>query len=135
VIASECGTFANTATVETNTGGTSADTENFTVEGCSTPPVAKKDTYAIQEGERTLTVPAATGVLANDSDSEGDTLTVRLVRGPQVGTLKLRADGSFVYRMPKRTLERNGFKVAFVYEVSDGQGNTDRAKVTINKGL
>jgi uncharacterized repeat protein (TIGR01451 family) len=38
VIASECGTFANTATVETENGLTSADTEDFTVEGCPPPP-------------------------------------------------------------------------------------------------
>jgi hypothetical protein len=100
------------------------------------PPEATKDTYTIADGQRSFTVPAASGVLANDIDAqEGDTLTVKLLRGPNVGSLKLRADGSFVYKMSKRTFERNEFNgVAFIYEVSDGAGNTDRAKVTINKG-
>lgn len=115
-------------------GGTDTATVEITVEPLDDPPVAQKDTYTIAKGSKSLSVPASSGVLANDSDPEGDTLTVSLVRGPQVGMLKLRRDGSFVYKMPKRTFERNEFHgVAFVYEVSDGQGGTDTAKATINK--
>ena len=100
----------------------------------NSPPVAKKDSYTIEEGERRLTV-AASGVLANDTDAEEDTLTATLVRGPLVGSVKLREDGSFVYKMPKKRYKKNEFNgVAFVYEVSDGQGGTDRTKVIINKG-
>ena len=64
-------------------------------------------------------------MLANDTDAqEEDTLTATLVKGTVVGTLKLNQDGSFVYRMPKRTYLRNEFNgVTFVYEVSDGKGD------------
>ena len=134
VTPTQCGTLTNTVTSDY---GISASAD-FTVVGCTSPPppVANKDSYNIPDGDRSVTVPASSGVLANDTDAqEGDTLTVRLVRGPKVGKLKLREDGSFVYKMPKRTYERNEFNgVAFVYEVSDGARNTDRAKVTINKG-
>jgi hypothetical protein len=121
---------ANDGTDDSNTA-----TVNITVNAVNDVPVANKDSYTMTDGERSISVPASSGVLANDTDAqEGDTLTVKLLRGPQVGTLKLRADGSFVYKMPKRTYERNEFNgVAFVYEVSDGAGETDRAKVTINK--
>ena len=66
-------------------------------------------------------------MLANDSDSNGDPLTARLVTGPSTGTLTLNPDGSFAYTKPKR-----GFQgVTFVYEASDGNGGTDQATVTI----
>src|SRR5207248_1389748 len=40
---------------------------------------------------------AAPGVLANDTDPEGDTLTAVLDNGPAHGTLTLNPDGSFLY--------------------------------------
>ena len=40
---------------------------------------------------------AAPGVLGNDSDIDGDTLTAVLVSGPAHGTLALNSDGSFTY--------------------------------------
>ena len=44
-----------------------------------------------------LTVAAISGVLANDSDVDGDPLHTVLVSGPSNGTLTLNADGSFTY--------------------------------------
>ena len=40
---------------------------------------------------------AAPGVLANDTDPDGDPLTAVLVTGPSHGTLTLNANGSFTY--------------------------------------
>jgi hypothetical protein len=42
-------------------------------------------------------VPAGQGVLANDSDPDGDPLSAVLGAGPAHGTLSLAADGSFTY--------------------------------------
>src|SRR5439155_20377786 len=44
-----------------------------------------------------LTVDAAHGLLANDSDADGDPITAALIVPPQHGTMTLHADGSFAY--------------------------------------
>ena len=59
-------------------------------------PVATPDTYVAERGA-TLDVAAAAGVLTNDADPEGATLTAELVDGPAHGTLELAGDGSFRY--------------------------------------
>src|SRR5439155_1737158 len=73
-----------------------------------------------------LTV-SAPGVLANDTDADGDTLTAVLVSGPSHGSLTLNADGSLVY-MP--ALNFNGTD-SFTYKASDGQTQSGVAPVTI----
>ena len=89
-------------------------------------PTAGDDAYRVQE-DRALKRDAAKGVLANDADPEGKPLSLRLVAGPARGTLTLNADGSFVYK-PKRNFHGT---VSFTYEITDAQGFTDQAKVTI----
>ena len=83
--------------------------------------------YEVTEGG-TLVVGAANGVLANDSDPQGDTLTATLISGPSYdASFTLNSDGSFTYN-------HDGSEAAtdtFVYEVDDGNGNTDQATVTI----
>ncbi|HWJ93694.1 MAG TPA: Ig-like domain-containing protein, partial [Telluria sp.] len=59
-------------------------------------PAATANAYGTDE-DVTLAVDAAHGVLANDSDVNGDALAASLVAGPAHGTLKLNADGSFTY--------------------------------------
>ena len=60
------------------------------------PPLALADSYDMDE-DSTLSVDASLGLLANDSDANGDRLTATLVRGPLVGALTLSEDGSFTY--------------------------------------
>ncbi len=64
-------------------------------------------------------------VLENDSDPEGDTLTISANTAPQNGSLTLSADGSFVYT------PNLGFSGAdaFTYTITDGNGNEDTATV------
>lgn len=78
-------------------------------------PVCSADSYTTPWSQ-VLTV-AAPGVLINDSDANGDTLTALLESGPARGSLTLNADGSFSYTAPQ------GFvgQVSFVYRVFDGQ--------------
>src|SRR5262249_23029169 len=59
-------------------------------------PVAVTDLYTVNENN-TLTVAAASGVLSNDVEPDGEPLTASLVSGPQHGTLNFNADGSFIY--------------------------------------
>lgn len=60
------------------------------------PPVAADDAYRALMN-KTLVIDSAGGVLANDSDPEGDPLSAALVSGPAHGTVNLNADGSFTY--------------------------------------
>ena len=64
--------------------------------------------------------PPAEGVLANDSDPDGDSMTASLVSGPSSGTLDFNSDGSFVY-----TPSASFFgSISFTYQVT--AGGTDR---------
>src|SRR5207247_597176 len=73
------------------------------------------------------TVNAAQGVLANDSDVDGDVLTPVLVSGPSHGSLTLNADGSFTYTP---SANYNGTD-SFAYKANDGSLDSNVATVTI----
>lgn len=88
-------------------------------------PIARDDFYTTTEGTP-LSVPAP-GVLANDSDPDGDSLTAQLVAGPSNGTLVLNPDGSFTYT-PNAGF--NGTDT-FTYQASDGSALSNVATVTI----
>ncbi|WP_425053528.1 cadherin-like domain-containing protein [Psychromarinibacter sp. S121] len=88
-------------------------------------PEAVADDYSIAE-DGVLTV-AAAGVLANDTDGNGDPLSASVVTDVTDGTLVLNGDGSFTYTPDA---DFNGTD-SFVYQVSDGLGGTDTATVTI----
>ena len=62
--------------------------------GANLPPVASDDAYASEPAG--VSVPAP-GVLANDSDPEGATLSAALASPPSHGSAVLNGDGSFVY--------------------------------------
>lgn len=91
----------------------------------SVPPSATGDLYGVTAG-RTLSV-AAPGVLGNDVDPEGDTLSAHLVTDASHGTLALAANGSFTYTPDP------GFTGpdAFTYVASDGYGFSAPAEVMI----
>lgn len=58
-------------------------------------PVGYADAFTTDED--TPLVVAAPGVLANDTDVDGETLTAVVTQNPANGTLGLNADGSFTY--------------------------------------
>lgn len=66
-------------------------------------------------------------MLANDSDIDGDQLTVSLLDGPAHGALELRTDGSFRY---EPVPEFSGTD-SFTYQIDDGQGGTDIGPVVV----
>ena len=92
----------------------------------NTAPVAGNDLYSVSE-DTNGSANAALGVLQNDSDADGDPLTVSLVSDVSNGTLTLNSDGSFSYR---GNADFNGTD-SFTYEVSDGRGGTDQATAQI----
>jgi hypothetical protein len=89
------------------------------------PPLAAVDSYETDEGV-TLSVPTR-GVLTNDSDPDGDSLTVGLLTGPAHGMLTLNSDGSFTYAP---NVGFSGSDV-FTYQANDGSVNSDPTTVTI----
>jgi hypothetical protein len=88
-------------------------------------PVAANDSFSTAQNT-TLNV-AAPGVLANDSDPEGNAITAALVSGPARGTLTLNADGSFIYT------PASGFtgSDSFTYQASDGSLASNMATVSL----
>ncbi|MDE1827425.1 MAG: cadherin-like domain-containing protein, partial [Thaumarchaeota archaeon] len=95
-------------------------------DACSAPLVATADTYSVNEN-MALMVPAATGVLANDHDPDGDTLTASLTSSTTHGTLTINPDGSFTYTPNSDFVGSDNF----VYQANDGHGSTASATVTI----
>lgn len=75
-------------------GGTDSATVSILVNDA--PLAADDGPYSVDE-DNVLSVPATSGVLANDSDPNGDPLTLSLQSGPLNGGLTLNSDGSFSY--------------------------------------
>ncbi|HLN64146.1 MAG TPA: tandem-95 repeat protein, partial [Symbiobacteriaceae bacterium] len=90
-------------------------------------PVANNDgPYTTQE-DTALTVPAP-GVLANDTDVDGNPLTASVVTPPAHGSVVVNPDGSFTYTP---TLNYNG-PDSFTYRAYDGTAYSGNATVTLN---
>ena len=90
-------------------------------------PIAKDDKYTVAE-DGSLSVTAGTGVRINDTDKNGDPLTVAVVDDVANGKLTLNANGSFTYTPDADFAGKD----SFTYQVSDGRGGVDTATVTIN---
>ena len=96
-------------------------------------PESETDTYSVNEGD-TLIVDVTNGLLANDSDADGDDLSVLVINSVSVGTLIMNSDGSFTY-IHDGTDSPN--EVCFTYRSYDGipgppAGFSDITEVCIN---
>ena len=93
-------------------------------------PVAKPDTYAVSANEP-LSVPAP-GVLANDTDPEGDALTAVLDPNNWIssGTINLKPDGSFTWN--PNYWSTQPAQITFRYAAKDATGAGDWTTVTLN---
>ena len=99
----------------------------ITINSVNDKPVAGDDAYSVAE-DNTLTVDAPTGLLANDSDVEGDAMTALRVLNPSHGTVTVNADGSFSYTPHA---DFNGAD-SFTYRANDGAVGSAAATVTIS---
>jgi len=113
--------------VTDDNGRTDTATVSLTVNAVNDAPMAGNDSYTTDE-DTTLTVSPSVGVLSNDTDVEGDSLSVTPVSRPSNGTLSFAANGSFEYTPDSNY---NGAD-SFTYEVTDGNGGTDTGTVTLN---
>lgn len=95
------------------------------------PPVAVAESYAVDEAAA-LTA-AAPGVLANDTDADGNALTAVLVAGPAHGTLALNMNGSFTYTPAESFTGTDSFS----YTPNDGSadGNSVTVSITVRAVL
>ncbi len=104
-------------------------------------PVGNNDTGAVNE-DASVSVTAGSGVLANDTDADGDSLEVSAISGGSLGSaldgtygqLTMSADGSYTYNANKDAADAldpgDTVTDTFTYTVTD-QTDTDTATLTI----
>src|SRR6185437_3540149 len=122
------GTDSITYHASDGTAPSTAATVTITVTPVNDPPAARDDNYRTEEDTPlSTTASKMAGVLANDSDADGDPLTAVLVTGPAHGTLSLNSNGSFTYTPAA------GFSGtdSFTYRATDGVLGSNAATVTI----
>lgn len=109
-------------------GGQNLNSQSFTITitPVNDPPVAGPDTITVLK-DRTTTIAVAT-LLRNDSDPDGDTLSITdvTIASANGGIVGFR-NGAIVYTPPA------GFvgTVSFTYTLADGTGNTATGTVTV----
>lgn len=136
------GRYTATITATDASGATTSQEFHWNV--INTIPVVADDTGTTDE-DTTLNVNAQHGVLANDSDPDGDTLFVLRVNGSAAnvgvaivgthgGSFTLNADGSYTFN-PGSAFQHLGIgekaHSSITYSVSDGEGGTAIATLTI----
>ena len=116
---------SDTFTFKANDGSLDSNTATVTlsIQSVNDAPTAVDDTVTTNED----TAIAVITVLANDTDPDGDTLTVDDFTQPAHGTAGSNGDGTLTYTPD---LNYNG-NDSFTYTVSDGNGGTDTAAVNI----
>ncbi|MBX9584471.1 MAG: tandem-95 repeat protein [Gemmataceae bacterium] len=119
------GTDTFTYTIDDGVGGSSTATVTVTVAAVNDLPTGVRDTIVT-----TRNVPAAVNVLANDSDVDGDALTVTGVSGGSHGTMVYLPTGLVTYTPAAGYVGTDWF----YYTLSDGRGGTRlvRVDVTVN---
>jgi hypothetical protein len=115
------GTDSYTYTISDGNGGGDTATVSVTIIAVNDAPEANDDVASTNED-----TPVSTGVLANDSDVDGDSLTVAGSTNGSDGTVSCTA-ASCTYTP---NLNFNGSD-SYTYTVSDGNGGSDTATVDV----
>ena len=116
------GTDTFSYTVDDGNGGADTATVTITIDSVNDVPVAVDDADTTDED-----VAVDVAVLANDTDADGDTLSIDSFTQGSDGTVSDNGDGTLKY-----TPNANFFSTdTFTYTVDDGNGGTDTATVTI----
>ncbi len=117
-------------TISDGNGGTATATETVTVTAKpNLPPIAIDDTAST--GCSAITI----DVLKNDSDPDGDALSIIDVGSASLGTAVI--SGNTIVYTPSNTCSKgNTGTDTFSYTISDGNGNTASANVSVDvKGV
>jgi VCBS repeat-containing protein len=118
-----------TYTADDGSGGVATTSVTITVTGIADgnlSPVAGDDVLLATEDAPVLF--GGAGLLANDSDPDGDPLVIVAISQPSNGVLTDHGDGTFTYAP---TADYNGAD-SFTYDVFDGRGGYATATVNVN---
>jgi len=121
------GTDSFTYTISDRAGATSTATVNLTVNAVNDNPDAVHDIVTARQSTPKTILTAE--LLANDTDVEGNTLSLTNVSNAQNGTVALDSNGNVVF-----TANANASTASFEYTLSDGNGGTDFAIVSVLVG-
>ena len=113
-------------TVDDGNGGTSSATVTVAVASVNDDPVAVADNEGTTE-DVPVTI-LASGLLSNDTDVDGDPLSLASVQNAVNGTVSLDVNGDVVFT-PDADFNGNA---TFEYTVDDGNGGTSSATVTVD---
>ncbi|MEJ5992766.1 Ig-like domain-containing protein, partial [Ramlibacter sp. PS3R-8] len=119
------GTASYDYTITDGNGGTSTATVTISVTPVNDAPTANNDTASTAE-DTPVSIPLAT-LAGNDTDQDGDTLTVTAVGNAVGGTVTIVGGNAVFTPDPNFT-----GAATFEYTVSDGNGGADTATVTVN---
>ncbi|NNE86398.1 MAG: tandem-95 repeat protein [Alphaproteobacteria bacterium] len=111
-----------TYTIDDGNGGTDTATVNVTVTAVNDGPIAVNDAPAT-----TANTAVIVSVLTNDSDPEGDTLTITGITQGTNGTVVNNGDGTVTYTPNASYVGAD----SFTYTIDDGNGGTDTATVNV----
>ncbi|MFF4323365.1 FG-GAP-like repeat-containing protein [Streptomyces sp. NPDC001568] len=114
-------------TANSNSSATFVKDASVLLNATNRTPTAANDSYD-HVGADTPLVVGAPGVLGNDTDPDGGTLTATVVTAPTHGALTLGPDGSFTYRPTGAYVGSD----TFTYKATDGTVDSNIATVTIN---
>jgi len=120
-------------------GGTTSSTLTVIIDGSTDnrPPVVSADTNTIREDATPNTVSG--NVLSNDSDADGNTLSVANAGtiSLQYGSLEIHGDGSYTYTLDNSNPAVDALNTGqhltdtFTYVASDGHGGTTSSTLTV----
>jgi hypothetical protein len=120
---------ADSFTYKANDGAADSGpaTVSITVGAENDPPVAVDDPGYVVLEDGSLSTLVEAGVLANDTDPDGDTLTAIKVTDPAHGALTFNQDGTFTYTP---AADYNG-PDSFTYQANDGAADSNVATASI----
>ena len=136
------GVYTVEVTADDGNGGTVTDTFIYTV---GNPAPTAIDDSATTDQDSVVSSDVSPGILGQDNDADGDPLTVVQIDGaaftpgnavtlPSGALVTMQPDGSFDYD-PNGVFDSLGSGESttdsFTYQISDGEGGTDTATVTL----
>ncbi|WP_136443664.1 Ig-like domain-containing protein [Pacificoceanicola onchidii] len=110
-------------TIEDGNGGSDTATVTVTVDPANGDPVAEDDTATTPE-DTPVVIPDPSD---NDTDPDGDPLTVTEVGDPTNGTATLNPDGTVTYTPDPDFVGQD----TIPYTVDDGNGGTDTGEIVV----